>query len=99
MIQLVPKSKKEQKSISRHVNMAITLPPATTEYLNWPDQPIEFNREDHPIKVPRPGHVPMVLKAKIGGYDVSRVFMDAGTGMNLIYAQTLWTMNISLEFL
>jgi hypothetical protein len=33
MIQPVPKSKKEQKSISRQVNLAISSPPATTEYL------------------------------------------------------------------
>jgi hypothetical protein len=33
MIQPVPKSKKEQKSISMQVNLAISSPPATTEYL------------------------------------------------------------------
>jgi hypothetical protein len=33
MIQPVPKSKKEQKSISRQVNLVISSPPATTEYL------------------------------------------------------------------
>jgi hypothetical protein len=33
MIQPVPKSKKERKSISRQVNLAISSPPATTEYL------------------------------------------------------------------
>jgi hypothetical protein len=33
MIQPVPKSKKEQKSISRQVNLAISSPPATIEYL------------------------------------------------------------------
>jgi hypothetical protein len=41
---------------------------------------------------------PMVLKAQILGYDVSRVFMDAGSGINQIYAWTLRAMNISLEF-
>jgi hypothetical protein len=41
----------------------------------------------------------MVLKAQIGGYDVGRVFMDVGSGINLIYARTLRAMNISLEFL
>jgi hypothetical protein len=41
----------------------------------------------------------MVLKAQIGGYDVGRVFMDAGSGINLIYARTLKAMDISLEFL
>jgi hypothetical protein len=66
MIQPVPKSKKEQKSISRQVNLAISSPPATTEYLGWSDQPVRFSRADHPRKVPRPGHTPMVLKAQIG---------------------------------
>jgi hypothetical protein len=41
----------------------------------------------------------MVLKGQIEGYDVSRVFMDAGSSINLIYACTLWGMHISLEFL
>jgi hypothetical protein len=71
----------------------------TTEYLHWSEQPIEFNREDHPIIVPRPGNAPLVLKARIGGYDVDRVFMDVGSGINLIYAKTLRAMRISLEFL
>jgi hypothetical protein len=81
MIQPVPKSKKERKSISRQVNLAISSPPATTEYLRWSDQPVKFSRADHPRKVPRPGHSPMVLKAQIGGYDIGRVFMDAGSGI------------------
>jgi hypothetical protein len=84
MIQPVPKSNKEENSISRQVNLAITSPPATTEYLHWSEQPIEFNRDDHPITVPRPGNTPLVLKAQIGTYDVDRIFMDAGSGINLI---------------
>jgi hypothetical protein len=32
-------------------------------------------------------------------YDVNRIFMDAGSGINLIYAKTLRAMHISLEFL
>jgi hypothetical protein len=99
MIQPVPKSKKERKNISRQVILAISSPPATTEYLQWSDQPVRFSRVDHPRKVPRPGHSPMVLKAQIGGYDIGRVFMDAGSGINLIYARTLKAMCISLESL
>jgi hypothetical protein len=41
----------------------------------------------------------MVLKAQIGGYDISRVFMDAGSEINIIYLRTLQEMNISDEFL
>jgi hypothetical protein len=35
MIQPVPKSHKEEKSIARKVNLAITSPSVTTEYLHW----------------------------------------------------------------
>jgi hypothetical protein len=99
MIQPIPKSNKEEKSISRQVNLAVTSPPVTTEYLHWSEQPIEFNRENHPITVPRPRNAPSVLKVQIGGYDVERVFMDVGSGINLIYAKTLRARRISLEFL
>jgi hypothetical protein len=99
MIQPVPKSKKEKKIISRQVNLAISSPPATTEYLRWSDQTIRFSRADHPRKIPRPGHAPMVLKAQIRGYDIGRVFMDAGSGINLIYVRTLKAMSNSLEWL
>jgi hypothetical protein len=99
MIQLVTKSNKEEKSITHQVNLAITSPPATTEYLHWSEQPIEFSGEDHLITVPRKGNAPLVLKAQIGTYDVDRVFMDVGSRINLIYAKTLQAMHISLEFL
>jgi hypothetical protein len=89
MIQPVPKSNKEEKSITRQVNLTVTSPPATMKYLHWSEQPIEFSRDDHPITVPRPGNAPLVLKAQIGTYDIDRVFMDARSGINLIYAKTL----------
>jgi hypothetical protein len=92
-------SNKEEKSITRQVNLAVISPPATTEYLHWSEQPIEFNREDHPVTVPQPGNAPLVLKAQISAYDIDRIFMDAGSGINLIYAKILRAMHISLEFL
>jgi hypothetical protein len=99
IIQPVPKLNKEEKSITRQVNLVVTSPPAITEYLHWSEQPIEFSRDDHPIIVPWPGNTSLVLKAQIGTYDIDRVFMDAESGINLIYAKTLRAMHISLEFL
>jgi hypothetical protein len=70
---------------------------------------IASKAEDGPMTGPRsrwtgipryPFHrQPLVLKDQIGAYDVDRVFMDAGSGINLIYAKTLRVMHISLEFL
>jgi hypothetical protein len=69
------------------------------EYLHWLERPIELNRDDHHITVPQPGNAPLLLKAQIGTYNVDRVFLDAGSRINLIYAKTLWAMHILLEFL
>jgi hypothetical protein len=52
MIQPVPKSKRGHKNISIQVNLAISSPPATTEYLRWSEQTVGFSREDHSRKVP-----------------------------------------------
>ena len=77
----------------------MTLPgvtPPTPEYLDWSKGSITFNRTDHPLRVPRPGHSALVLEAQIGGFDMSRVFMDGGSGINIIFADTLRGMNRSL---
>ena len=88
-----------QKVISRQVNLAVRNPPAVPEYLDWSEVPITFDRRDHPLKVPRPGHSALVLEVQIGGYNLKKVFVDAGSGLNIIYADTLRAMNISLSSL
>ena len=71
-------------------------PMATPEYLNWSEYTIMFSRADHPPQVPRPGHAALVLGSQIGGYVMSKVFMDGQSGINIIYADTLRRMKISL---
>jgi hypothetical protein len=66
MIQPVTKSNKEEKSITRQVNLTVTSPRATTEYLHRLEQPIEFSREDHPIIVPRQEMRLWYSKPKLG---------------------------------
>jgi hypothetical protein len=83
MIQPVVKSNKEERSISRQVNLAITSPPVTTEYLHWSEQPIEFNREDHPITLPRPGNALMTHKyrgSQQSSREVKPKFIDSTQG-------------------
>ena len=72
-------------------------PPAITEFLKGSETAISFSREDHPPSVVRPGHSALVLDAQIGGYAMSKVFMDGGSGINIIFADTLRKMNRSVE--
>ena len=97
MIQKVAPSKRSQKLVSRQVNMAEISTPTMTEFLNWSDASITFSKANHPPKVPYPGRAALVLEAQIGGNDMSRVFMDGGGGINIIYTETLKVMNIPIK--
>jgi hypothetical protein len=85
-----------QKFITQEVNLAVALPPATPEYLDWSGTSITFNREDFTLQVPRPGHSALVLEAQIDWYEMVKVHMNGGSRINLILANTLHTMNHSL---
>jgi hypothetical protein len=51
---------------------------------------------DHPLKIPLLGYHALVLEAQIGGFISKKVFMDWGSSINLIYADTLQKINIPL---
>src|SRR4051812_38125131 len=57
--------------------------------LHGAETSITFSQDDHPLAVLRPGHAPLVLDARIGGYDMDRIFMDGGTSLNIIFVSTL----------
>ncbi|XP_010229825.1 uncharacterized protein LOC104582165 [Brachypodium distachyon] len=75
--------------------MAVRSPPSSTEYLDWFEVEITFSREDHPPCIPQPGNAALVLDTQIGGYMLNKVFINDGSGLNIIYADTLRKMNCS----
>ena len=77
--------------------MAAMAPPVLPEYLKGSETSITFSCEDHPPAVYWPGHAALVLDARIGGYAMSKVFMDGGNGINIIFVDTLHRMNHSGE--
>src|SRR4051812_29249791 len=94
MIQEGMPSNRQQKQVTRQVFLATSSHPAVPEYLRGSETEITFSREDHPPAIPRPGHAALVLEARIGNYDMSRVFMDGGSGINIIFTRTLEEMLI-----
>jgi hypothetical protein len=79
---------KVQQKCAREVFHAEHAPPAMPEYLNWSEHPIGFDQSDHPPEILRPGHHALVLEVPIGGFTSNKVFMDGGSSLNLIYADT-----------
>ncbi|KAK1662943.1 hypothetical protein QYE76_051102 [Lolium multiflorum] len=99
MIHKTSFSKREIKKFSREVKYAEVAMVDTPEFIDWSEQSISFGRADHPKAVPRPGHAALVLEAQIGGYSMSKVFMDEGSGLNLLFANTMKAMGLTVDML
>ena len=70
---------------------------ATPSYLDWSEDTISFGYEDHPDYVPHPGWYPLVVDPIIGNTCFSKVLMDGGSSLNIMYAHILELMGIGLD--
>jgi hypothetical protein len=67
---------------------------ATPVYLDWSDKPITFDQDDHPNYVPNLGRYPLVVDPVIGNTRLSKVLMDGGSSLNIIYIETLGLLGV-----
>jgi hypothetical protein len=72
---------------------------AAPVYLDWSDKPITFDRGDHPDRVPSPGKYPLVVDPVIGNVRLTKVLMDGGSSLNIIYTETLGLLQIDLSMI
>jgi hypothetical protein len=72
---------------------------AAPVYLDWSDKPITFDQGDHPDCVPSPGRYPLVVDPVIGNARLTKVLMDGGSSLNIIYAETLGLLEIDLSMI
>ena len=67
---------------------------ATPRYLDWSQEAITFDRDDHPDHVPNPGQYPLVVDPIIGNTRLTKVLMDGGSGLNILYANMLGLLGL-----
>jgi hypothetical protein len=89
-------SRSRLKVINWEVNMAML---ATTKFLNWSKTPITFDQSDHPAYIATPGRQALVVDPVVGGVRLRKVLMDGGSGLNILYAETLKAMGIPMSHL
>jgi hypothetical protein len=70
---------------------------AAPVYLDWFDKPITFDQGNYPDRVPSPGKYPLVVDPVIGNVRLTKVLMDGGSSLNIIYAETLELLRIDLS--
>ena len=63
-------------------------------FLWWSESTITFDWADHPDVVPHPGRYPLVVNPIIGPKRLTKVLMDGGSSLNIIYAKTLDEMGV-----
>jgi hypothetical protein len=84
-------SARHRKQERREVYLVKVAAPV---YLDWSDKPITFDQGDHPDFVPSPGRYPLVVDPIIGNVRLSKVLMDGGSSLNIIYAETLELLGV-----
>ena len=70
---------------------------ATPSCLHWSEDTISFGREDHPDYIPNLGQYPLIVDPIIGNTRFSKVLMDGGSSLNIMYAHTLELVGIGLN--
>jgi hypothetical protein len=70
---------------------------AAPVYLDWSDKPITFDQGDHPDRVPSLWKYPLVVDPVIGNVKLTKVLMDGGSSLNIIYAENLGLLQIDLS--
>jgi hypothetical protein len=70
---------------------------AAPVYLDWSDKPITFDQCDHLDCMPSLGRYPLIVDPVIGNARLTKVLMDGGSGLNIIYAETLGLLGIDLS--
>ena len=58
----------------------------------WSSCPITFDRRDHPTSIRHGGFAALVLDPIIDGFHLTRVLMDGGSSLNLLYQDTVQKM-------
>ena len=84
-------SKRQLKVRYREACVAETAIPS---FLSWSKSLITFDQRDHPSHVARPGRYPLIVEPIVRKKCLTKVLMDGGSGLNILYVDTLDTMRI-----
>ena len=90
---VVNTSRREQKL--RRRNQAINaVVPTVPQWQKWSEQPIVWSREDHPGEINEGGKLALVVAPQVAGYKLSKILMDGGSSINILYYETFKRMNL-----
>jgi hypothetical protein len=87
-------SNSQRKRERQEVLAAEKAPPS---FLDWSEDAITFSREDHQNRIPNLGQYPLVVDPVIGNARFSKVLVDGGSNLNILYTHTLCLLGTGLD--
>ena len=84
--------KRERKRALRDV---YAMEPVAPKFNPWSAYPITFDRRDHPTSIHHSGSAALVLDPIINGFHLTRVLMDSGSSLKLLYQDTVRKMALT----
>src|SRR3954464_2995669 len=88
--------KGSRRARAQEVNATMPLIP---QFVRWSECDISWSRADHPAILPNPGSYPLVVDALFAGpkfsCKFSRVLVDGGSTINILYRDTLVKLGIT----
>jgi hypothetical protein len=87
-------SRRDQKLLLREI---MSVEPAAPRPLRWSEVPISFSRDDQWMSFLEPGKFPLVLDPVVAEVRLTKVLIDGGSGLNLIFASTLRKIGLDLK--
>jgi hypothetical protein len=87
-------SKRAQKLTLREI---LSVKPVIQKPLRYSEVPISFSRDDEWTSFSEPGKFPLVLDPIVAGSQLTRVLIDGGSGLNLLFASALKKMGLDIS--
>ncbi|KAK1665639.1 hypothetical protein QYE76_053798 [Lolium multiflorum] len=93
----------DRQSVHRRSMEVNAVMPAVPKYMLWSDQEITWSFKDHPKIMPNPGGYALVVDPIMKGPETrvkfSKVLIDNGSSINIMYKHTMRTLGITENML
>jgi hypothetical protein len=87
-------SRRQYRKDSREVKLIHTKP---SQPLHWSEHPNTFSRADHWVHIPDPGSYPLIIEPIVEGALLAQSLIDGGSGLNVIFVDTLRKMEFDFK--
>jgi hypothetical protein len=87
-------SRRDQKLLFQEI---LSVEPAVPRPLRWSEVPISFSRDDQLMSFSEPGKFPLVLDPVVEEVKLTKVLIDGGSGLHLIFVITLKKMGLDFK--